>query len=158
MLRVAPLDEPHVQSQPGALRQLLEKPRGEITRQTGDARLREVDIGDEQRPAGRFERDVRERLVNRHHGRAVPAHSFGSQRLGQRLRERARGRRDLDLRAARLDLEREIERCIGGEQGEQMVEDGHARRDVGLAASRDVHTRACAPLPGRRHRRRLAQA
>jgi len=59
---------------------------------------------------------VRERLVNRHHGRAVAAHSFCSQRLGQRFRKRPRSRRDLDLRATRLDFEREIERRIDGEQ------------------------------------------
>ena len=105
---------------------------------------RQVDVRDQQRLVARLERDVRERLGRRNDGRAVAADAVLPQRCGERLAERATGGANLLLRVPGRDLEREVERGVGREQHEQMVEHGHAGRDVRVAAAVDVdpHLRA----------------
>src|SRR4051794_9306274 len=51
MLRVGPLDEAHVQVQPGGERQLVEETRRDVGREPADALVREIDVRDE---AGRY--------------------------------------------------------------------------------------------------------
>ena len=76
-----------------------------------DARRGEVDVRDEQRPARRLERDVRERLVGRHDGRAGPRRPSARSGSRERLAERAaRPRRPPASAAPGCDLEREVER------------------------------------------------
>ena len=50
MLRVAALDQPHVKGEAGALGELAQEVPDEIAAQARDARVREVDIRDDERP------------------------------------------------------------------------------------------------------------
>ena len=52
-----------MQRQPGALGELVEEAREQVAAEPADARSREVDVRDDERPARRLERDVGERLV-----------------------------------------------------------------------------------------------
>ena len=85
---------------------------------------------DQQRLVARLERDVRECLGRRNDGRAMTADAVLPQRCGERLAERTTGGANLFLGVSGRDLEREVERRVGGEQHEQMVEHGDAGRDV----------------------------
>jgi hypothetical protein len=151
VLRVASFDQTDVQCQSSGLGELVEEARSEVAGQPCDPRLRQVHVRDEQRAARRLQDDVRERLVHRYHPGTVASYAFGTKRLRERFTQRTAGRRDLDLGAAGLDIEREIERRRGREQRQQVVEHRHTRADVRLPPSRDVYARTCAPLSRRSH-------
>ena len=63
VLRVAPLDETHVQRQARRLRELVQEAGRKISGQPRDACLRQIDVRDEQGPPGRLECDMRERFA-----------------------------------------------------------------------------------------------
>ena len=124
----------------------MQEGRDHVARQAGDPRVAEVDVRDDQRPAGRLDDHVGERLVGGHDGRAVPPGTLGAQRVVQCLAQRAPCRRDLRLGLSGSDLEREVERRVLREQPEHVVEHRHAGRDLGLAGA--VHVDAGEQPPG----------
>lgn len=153
MLRVAPLEQSHVKRQLGALGQALEEPGDDVRVQPGDPCVGEIDVRDEQGPAGRLEDDVREGLVRRNHRGAVPA--AGAKRLRERAAERPTGGGGLEDRCTGGDLQLDVEAAVDREQSEQVVEDGKAGSHRGRAVS--VHDDADAALRltfalDRRHR------
>ena len=60
----------------------------------------------------------------------------GAKQRCERLADRRTGGIDLGDRLVGLDLEREVEATGGGELDEQVVEQGHAGRDIRQAGSR----------------------
>ena len=138
VLRIGALDQPHVQRQPGALGELSQEGGDDVAGEAGDAGVAEVDVRDDERPPGRFDDDMRERLVRRHGGRAVTTAAACAQGVRERLAERAPGRGHLGLRLARRDLEHEIEGRVLRKQPEEVVEHRHAGDDARLAGARDV--------------------
>ena len=137
VLRVGSVHQAHVQGERGAVDELAQKRGDDVGRHAAEPRARQIDVGDEQRLVARLERDVRERLRGGHDGGSVAAAPFDPQRLCKRLAERASCRTHLFLRVSGSHLEREVERGIAREQSEQVVEHGHARRDVRLALADD---------------------
>jgi len=121
-----------------ALRQLAEERADHVASEPGHARVAEIDVRDDQRAAGRLQRHVGQGLVRRHDRRAVAARALRAKRRLERLAERMPRSLDLLLGLAGRDLEREVERGVLREQPEQVVEHGHAGRDVRPAAARDV--------------------
>src|SRR5205823_3377487 len=110
---------------------------------------------DDEGSAGRLERYVRKRLVCRNDRGSVTARPIGAESVHERLAERSTRGGDLRLGVLRGELQNEIERRVLGKEGQQVVEDGHARPDVCPAAPMHVHTRlkpACLPrFSCRRH-------
>ena len=78
MLCIPSLDQTHVQRQPGGLRELLEEACRQIAREAGDARLGQIHVGDEQRAARCFERNVRKSFVDRYESGCMTAGALSS--------------------------------------------------------------------------------
>ena len=74
-----PLEQSHVQRQPGAVGYSLEEARDDVGALPPHPRVGEIDVRDEERPARGLESDVGERLVRRYDGRAEPA-AFSARR------------------------------------------------------------------------------
>src|SRR2546421_5307534 len=89
------LDQADVQREPGALCQLPQEPRREVGVQPGHSRVGEVDVGDDERASGDFERDVREGLVGRDDRGSVAAAGGEVDGGRERLAECAAGVADL---------------------------------------------------------------
>ena len=108
--------------------------RKEACREIGAeaARAGEIGIRRDERRAGRLDGHHRERLGREHHPAAVRA---GGEQRQEGASDRGSRRIHLGDRLVGLDLEREIEPAGGRELGEQVIEQGHARGDVRLAAA-----------------------
>src|SRR2546421_1414684 len=72
VLRVLALDQPHVERQARALGELPEEPGDDVALDARNVGVREVDVRDDERPTGGFERHTGERLVGRDRRRSVP--------------------------------------------------------------------------------------
>ena len=72
----------------------------------------------------------RVRSVAAHRRRAVATGLVAVERVAQPVAERGSGGSHLGVGAPRLDLQHEPEARIGGEERDQMVENGDARLDV----------------------------
>jgi hypothetical protein len=132
MLRVRSIQQTNVERDARASRKLLEEPAGDVRAQAADARLREVDVRDEQRVVRRLDHDARKRLVRRHDREAVPARRILSERRRECAAEGAAGLGHLGLRRVRLDLEGEVEARVVRQAAQEMVE----HREPGLDARR----------------------
>ena len=139
-MRVGTVDQPHVQRQRGAGDELLEKGSDDVVRHAADPNAGEVDVRHEQRRLARLQRDVRQRLGGRNDRGPMPANAFAAQWIRKRLAERASGRAHFVLGVAWSHFEGHVERRVGREQAEQVVEGGDPCSDVGGAATVDGHT------------------
>ena len=77
VLSVAALDQAHMERQARPFGELSQEPGNEIGPEAADTHVREIDVGDEQRPSRGLESDLGKRLVGRDGGRAVPARYLG---------------------------------------------------------------------------------
>src|SRR5256885_15595030 len=95
MLGVPALDQADVERQAGSFGELREKPGDEIGRETADTHVREIDVGNEQRPARGLEHDMRQRLVGGEGRRAVATPAPRMESFPRRSTPRPAGRRHL---------------------------------------------------------------
>ena len=109
---VLTVDQPHVQRQPGGVRERFEKARRQVAPEPACPGVAQVDVAGDERPSGGLERHLRERLVGRHERRAVPERAVRPEQRGKRLAERATRIGDLRLGVVRRQLERELERPL----------------------------------------------
>ena len=107
MARVLPVDQPDVQRQPRRLRERVEEARGEVAAEPSRPRLGQIDVARDERPLRDLERDLGESLLRRQERRAVSVRAVGAQQAGECLAERPAGFRDLGLRVARSQVERQ---------------------------------------------------
>ena len=112
------------------LRKAAEEAGGKVRSEAACAG--EVGVRGNERSAGTLHDDRREGLVGRRRRLAVRA-------LRQPGRDcpaqRRAGSVDLGLRVVGVDLERDVETGSARELGQQVVEDGNARRDVRRAGA-----------------------
>src|SRR3954454_2243588 len=112
VLRVGPVQEPHVERHACAFCELLEKAAGGGRPQPADSRLGQVDVRDEHRLRRSFEHDACERLGGRHRREAVTHGALAAYEGDDRPPERTSRLCHLGFRGAWLDLEREVEAGI----------------------------------------------
>src|SRR5579862_620377 len=151
VLRVGSVEEAHVQRHTSALGEALEEASRDVRSEAADTRLRQIDIGDEQRLVRRLKDDRGERLRRGHEPRTEA--SALSQQSRQRAPERGPRFGDLGFGGAGLDLEDEIEGRVLGEPLEQTVQ----HREPGLDGRRPLYARvdADAAPPCRTHGARV---
>src|SRR5918992_462974 len=123
VLRIVAVDEANVQGQTGTHGEFVQETRNEVGAEAADVLCGEVDVRDDERPAGGLERDVCERLVRGNRRASVAADPLGPQQTRERLPEGAPGRGELRLRRSGSNLERQIERRVCRQELEQPVHD-----------------------------------
>jgi hypothetical protein len=139
VLRIGAVQQSHVQGQPGTLRKPLEEAPRDVGTEPADARLREIDVRNDERLIRDLQHDARKRLCRRHRREPKTRSAVGTQRFGECAAERAARLRHLGFGGAGLDLEGKVEPRIVSQPFEQSVEYGQAGLDARGALSVQFH-------------------
>ena len=130
VVRIGSVDQAQVKRQRRTLDELLQERRDDIGPHAPEARARKIDVRYEQRLDADLEGDMRERFRGGHDRGSMAADACGAQRLRERLPECASRGPHFFFCVSERNLEREIERRIGHQDAEQVIQHGDARRNV----------------------------